>query len=284
MKQNALQMLLSVYGNFKKLKLFIKLLVKFIRKIIGKQKTGKRRVNLEFALGGILYYVKSGCQWRLLPNEFGKWRTIYGWYSRLNKLNIFGQVWEFINNFAVNCDKISLKRLLIDGSLLLTTSPIELKSKNPRMKSKNCVNRLIMTNGKGIPLVLHLAKGTAHDSTFLPELLAQVNDKYSLTKGFYVHGDKGFDSLKNRLFISRMQGLVEIPLRNHGFTIPYPSFKDKKRPIIEHTFAWINAFKNLKTISTSKLQNLYQNHFLVFAIITSRFLTFKDMNMLIKST
>ncbi|HJY82358.1 MAG TPA: transposase [Candidatus Binatia bacterium] len=28
-------------------------------------------------LKGILYLLKTGCQWRMLPREFGKWSTIY---------------------------------------------------------------------------------------------------------------------------------------------------------------------------------------------------------------
>ncbi len=142
---------------------------------------------------------------------------------------------------------------------------------------------MISSDSKGIPLALILAKGTANDTTFLPELLAQTDGRFALPKGFFGHADKGFDSLKNRLFISRMGGRAEIPVRNHGFTAPYIVSRDSKRPLVEHAFAWINAFKQLKTISTKKLSNLYQNHFFVFTLITSRFLNFKNMKMLIGS-
>ena len=78
MKQRMLQMLISVYGNFKKLKLFIEFIKKFIRKIIGVQKHGKRRHNLGKVIFGILYYIKSGCQWRLLPRNLATGEQFMG--------------------------------------------------------------------------------------------------------------------------------------------------------------------------------------------------------------
>lgn len=30
----------------------------------------------------ILYVVKTGCQWRMLPNEFPPWQSVYGYFRR----------------------------------------------------------------------------------------------------------------------------------------------------------------------------------------------------------
>ena len=32
-------------------------------------------------INGILYVTKTGCQWRLLPPEFGQWKTVYGYFN-----------------------------------------------------------------------------------------------------------------------------------------------------------------------------------------------------------
>ena len=32
-------------------------------------------------INGILYVTKPGCQWRLLPPEFGQWKTVYGYFN-----------------------------------------------------------------------------------------------------------------------------------------------------------------------------------------------------------
>jgi transposase len=46
-----------------------------------RKKTRPRRVDLYDVFCGILYILKSGCQWRMLPKEFPKWRTCHYYFS-----------------------------------------------------------------------------------------------------------------------------------------------------------------------------------------------------------
>ncbi len=39
-----------------------------------------RSVDLRRILDGIFYVLRSGCQWRLLPREYGPWSTVYGYF------------------------------------------------------------------------------------------------------------------------------------------------------------------------------------------------------------
>lgn len=39
-----------------------------------------RRIGLRKLINAILYIVRSGCAWRLLPHEFPAWQTVYGYY------------------------------------------------------------------------------------------------------------------------------------------------------------------------------------------------------------
>lgn len=39
-----------------------------------------RTVDLRSVINGILYLVRTGCAWRLLPKEFGNWSTIHYYY------------------------------------------------------------------------------------------------------------------------------------------------------------------------------------------------------------
>ena len=39
-----------------------------------------RRVDLRVILNGIFHVLRSGCQWRLLPHEYGPWSTVYGYF------------------------------------------------------------------------------------------------------------------------------------------------------------------------------------------------------------
>ncbi len=41
-----------------------------------------REVDLRRIVNGILYVVRSGCQWRMLHKDYEHWNTTYGYYRR----------------------------------------------------------------------------------------------------------------------------------------------------------------------------------------------------------
>jgi len=43
---------------------------------------GRPPANLRAVLNGILYLVRTGCQWRMLPRDFPPWSTVHTWYRR----------------------------------------------------------------------------------------------------------------------------------------------------------------------------------------------------------
>ena len=47
-----------------------------------KKRTKPREVDLYEVFCGVLYVLKSGCQWRMLPSDFPKWRTVYEYHSQ----------------------------------------------------------------------------------------------------------------------------------------------------------------------------------------------------------
>jgi putative transposase len=71
-----------------------------IQSLVPKPKSGKgkrgRPLELErrTLLNAILYVVRSGCAWRLLPNDFGPWQTVYGYFRRWSQ----DWTWTFIHD------------------------------------------------------------------------------------------------------------------------------------------------------------------------------------------
>src|SRR5262252_86477 len=46
------------------------------------KKMGRPPADLRAVLNAILYLVRTGCQWRLLPKDFPPWSTVHTWYRR----------------------------------------------------------------------------------------------------------------------------------------------------------------------------------------------------------
>ena len=47
-----------------------------------RMKTRPRTVDLHHVFCGVLYVLKSWCQWRMLPKDFPKWRTCYEYFCK----------------------------------------------------------------------------------------------------------------------------------------------------------------------------------------------------------
>src|SRR5262249_26281518 len=50
---------------------------------------GRPPCDLQRVTNGILYLLKTGCQWRMLPREFGKWNTIYTYFNRWRRAGVW---------------------------------------------------------------------------------------------------------------------------------------------------------------------------------------------------
>ena len=46
------------------------------------RRTKPRMVDLYDVFCGVLYVLKSGCQWRMLPKDFPNWRTCYKYFQQ----------------------------------------------------------------------------------------------------------------------------------------------------------------------------------------------------------
>jgi transposase len=47
-----------------------------------RKRTKPRTVDLYEVFCAVLYLLKSGCQWRMLPEDFPKWRTVHSYFAK----------------------------------------------------------------------------------------------------------------------------------------------------------------------------------------------------------
>lgn len=46
-----------------------------------RKQTKPRRVELYHVFNAVLYLLKTGCQWRMLPKEYPKWRSVHEYFT-----------------------------------------------------------------------------------------------------------------------------------------------------------------------------------------------------------
>lgn len=67
------------------------------------KQTGRPRADFRRVLNGIVYRMRSGCQWNQLPKEFGDDSTVHRWFQRWCADGIFRKLWALL---VAECDEL----------------------------------------------------------------------------------------------------------------------------------------------------------------------------------
>jgi putative transposase len=78
---------------------------KIIFPLIPSAKSGgrERKTDIREVVNAIFYLLKSGCQWRMIPNDFPKWQTVYDYFSKWKKDGTWKKIHDRLR------DKVRLK-------------------------------------------------------------------------------------------------------------------------------------------------------------------------------
>ena len=55
---------------------------------------GRPRVDRRMVLDGILYVLRTGCQWKAAPSEFGSPSTLHRYFQEWTKKGVFFRLWK----------------------------------------------------------------------------------------------------------------------------------------------------------------------------------------------
>jgi len=65
--------------------------------------TGRHHANWRKAINGIIFRMRSGCQWEQLPRRFGPKSTVHDWFQRWAADGILQRIWATV---AAECDEL----------------------------------------------------------------------------------------------------------------------------------------------------------------------------------
>jgi putative transposase len=82
-----------------------------------KKPTGRRPANWRQVLNGIIFRMRTGCQWDQLPRRFGPKSTVHDWLQRWVEGGVFETIWAVL---VAECDElqgVEWKWQAADGAL-----------------------------------------------------------------------------------------------------------------------------------------------------------------------
>ena len=84
----------------------------------GKHLQGHEKREL---VNAVLYFVKTGCQWRQLPNDFPQWQTVCSFFYRAKKKHL----WENIMDALVKMTRLKAGRQEMPSYCLVDSQSVK---------------------------------------------------------------------------------------------------------------------------------------------------------------
>lgn len=251
---------------------------------VGKRGT-KVKVELWKIVAAILYRLKSGCQWSMLPVE--KFFTakcgltasgVYYHFSKWVKDGSFKSVWTAL--LKANHQFLDLSCIQLDGSHTPAKNGGEHIGYQNR-KAANTTNALFLSDNQGLPLAVATPQsGNHHDlhdiQTLFDELCGVLEEANINLCGVFLNADSGFDaqSLREKCSEKQIEANIEVNERNKKEqSDQYVYFDEllyKRRFVIERMNAWIDSFKALLIRFETSVKTWIQLHFLAFTVLLCR--------------
>lgn len=196
-----------------------------------------RKYGLREIVNAILYLVKTGCQWRMLPGDFPKWQLVYYYFSIWKNNGVLEQIHESlvekIRNQAGKNEEPSVG--IIDAqSVKNTLISSESKGFDAGKKIKG-IKRHIIVDTLGLILAVVIQSASVQDRDGAIDVIDKLIESWKKVIKIFADGGyrgKLIDTVKSKFKIT-----LEIIKRDemHAFKIL------PKRWIVERTFSWIDT-------------------------------------------
>ena len=210
---------------------------------------GRKPINNRQALTGIIFVLKSGIPWELLPQEMGCGSGMTCW-RRLREWQKAG-VWQAIEQKLLaklqGSEQIDWSRALADSASVRAVGAGQESGPNPTDRRKPGSKHHLMTDAQGIPLAAVLTPANTNDITqLLPlvEAIPPIGGKvgHPRHRPEAVQGDRAYDSEPHRQAL-RQRGIKPLLARRNT---EHGSGLGVHRWVVERSLAWLHQFRRLR--------------------------------------
>lgn len=225
----------------------------------------KQKINN--LLDGIFYSVKYGIPWNNLPCNYGSGITIYKYFKKLKKLDVFKDVYKTVLKLC----KIDYRKLSIDCTLIKNRYGVNCIGRNHYDRNRNATKISTIVDKNGIPLSTVFSSGNIHDvKLFLETINNLPNDKPvpSNKKPQYILADKGYDDSKIRNYLNQKGYKYRIPVkRNSKKKKSITHNNDNDRIKVENFFSWIRNYRSINIRYDKDISSFIARYYFAISIL-----------------
>lgn len=195
-------------------------------------------------VNAVLYVLRSGCAWRLLPREFPKWKTVYGLFLRWRN----DGTWQRIHNTLRDRLRRQTGRMISPSAGVLDSQSVKSTyvggTRRGYDPAKKIIGRkrhiVVDTMGLILAVVVHSAGLQDQDGAyFVLRELDRMRSRFQRLA--VIFADVAYSRNGLPAFVAKRYGwllqTVLRPARVKRFVVL------PKRWIVERTFAWLGRYR-----------------------------------------
>jgi putative transposase len=240
---------------------------------------GRRAVAFRRIFDGIVYVLRTGCQWQALPRqEYAPGSTVHGRFRQWVKAGVVEKAWKVRLKYYDQELGSDWKWQALDGAS--TKAPLggEATGPSPVDRAKAGTKRSVLTDRRGAPLALVVTGANTPDKTVALETVDSIGVPRPEKAVYRLHHiclDKGYD------YDDVIAGMLErdyiLHLKHRGEPEPGVT-PEKKHParrwVVERTHAWQNKFRRLlvrweRLLDSYKARVCLASVFILYRLVTS---------------
>jgi len=201
-----------------------------------------RKHSLREIFNAIFYLFKTGCQWRMLPNDFPKWQLVYYYFTKWKNIGVIEQAHDIIRDKIrkKSGKHISPSLACIDSQSIKT---IRLGGEARGIDGGKKINgrkRHIITDTMGLLLVVVVHAANVHDSKGAFDVIKLLHGRFG--RLIKIAADGGYRGQLIERTKKAFGYVLDIVLRT-DFTLKFEVLP--KRWIVERTFSWFESYRRL---------------------------------------
>jgi transposase len=173
---------------------------KKIKPLLGKEKPpdtpGRPVVPYRVVFNGILYVLRTGCQWKVAPEKYGSGSTLHRRFQQWRRRGVFTRLWRLLLREYDDRRGILWLWQALDSAM--TKAPLggPQTGKNPTDRAKMGTKRHVVCDQRGAPLSLCVSGANRHDKKMALRVVDAImveRPAASKRKPQHLCADKGYD-------------------------------------------------------------------------------------------
>jgi len=212
------------------------------------RRTGRPRAPWRPILNGIIFRLRSSCQWNRLPRQFGDDSTVHRWFQRWCRSGVFASVWAVLLEACAELGGVHWDWQSADGRLGKARFGGKKVGKNPTDRGKPGSKQSLVVERDGGPLGVVVAAANVNDHLVLEETIEAIvveRPEPTAERPQHLCLDAAYDNATSREVAARHKYTPHIrpakgnePSRRHRGGKP-------RRWVVERTLGWLNKCRAL---------------------------------------